>query len=194
MNDAERRLPKLVLASGSPRRRELLAVLVERFEVRPADIDESVRADESPSAYVQRMAREKAAALALDAWTLGADTSVVRAGAILGKPTDADDAVRMLHALAGRAHHVHSAVALRAPDGRIEVRESVTEVEFAGPDEAWIARYVASGDPLDKAGAYGIQGAPAAWIRAIRGSYSGVVGLPLFETAELLRAAGFDPA
>ncbi|NKI35746.1 septum formation inhibitor Maf [Wenzhouxiangella sp. XN79A] len=194
MNDALESSPTLVLASGSPRRRELLAVLIERFEVRPADIDESVRDGESPSHYVQRMAREKAAALDLAAWTIGADTSVVLDGSILGKPSDAEDAVRMLRALAGRTHHVHSAVALRAPDGRIDVRESVTAVEFAALDEGWMARYVASGDPLDKAGAYGIQGAPAAWIRTIDGSHSGVVGLPLFETAELLRAAGFDPA
>lgn len=186
--------PHLVLASGSPRRRELLAVLVDRFEVQPADIDESVHDGESPSDYVQRMAREKAAALALEAWTLGADTSVVLDGTILGKPADANEAMAMMRSLANRSHHVHSAVALRAPDGATEVRESITEVEFGDPDEAWIARYAASGDPLDKAGAYGIQGAPAAWIRAIRGSHSGVVGLPLFETAELLRAAGFDPA
>ena len=191
MNTTDR---PLVLASGSPRRRELLAVLVEAFEVRPADIDETLRDGESASEYVQRMAREKAGAPGPACWTLGADTSVVLDGAILGKPVDADEAVRMLERLAGRTHHVHSAVALRGPDGAVAVRESITEVEFATPDAAWIARYAASGDPLDKAGAYGIQGTPAAWIRAIRGSYSGVVGLPLFETAELLRAAGFDPA
>jgi septum formation protein len=194
MNESTVATPSLVLASGSPRRRELLAVLVRRFEVRPADIDESVQAGESPSSYVQRMACEKAAALEHEIWTLGADTSVVLEGTILGKPADAEEAMSMMRSLSGRCHHVHSAVALRAPDGGIEVRESVTEVEFAVPDENWVARYAASGDPLDKAGAYGIQGAPAAWIRAIRGSYSGVVGLPLFETAELLRAAGFDPA
>ncbi|SRR6056297_1012816 len=191
MNPTDR---PLVLASGSPRRRELLAVLVEAFDVRPADIDESVRVGETPSGYVQRMAREKAAAGGHPGWTLGADTSVVLDGGILGKPVDAEQAIDMLNRLSGRRHHVHSAVALRGQDGAMAVRESITEVAFATPDAAWIARYAASGDPLDKAGAYGIQGAPAAWIRAIRGSYSGVVGLPLFETAELLRGAGFDPA
>lgn len=183
----------LVLASGSPRRRELLAVLRPEFDVVPADIDESVASGESPSDYVRRMAREKAEAGRHDVFVIGADTSVVLDGRILGKPVDAADAGAMLRALSGRAHHVHSAVALRQRDGRVSMRESITEVEFATPDEAWIERYVASGDPMDKAGAYGIQGAPAAWIRRLAGSYSGVVGLPLFETAELLREAGLDP-
>lgn len=184
----------LILASGSPRRRELLATLWQDFDVRPADIDESVGDGESPSGYVQRMAREKAAAVLSSAHVLGADTSVVLDGRILGKPRSAEDAVGMLRSLAGRSHHVHSAVALRSPENDTTVRESITKVEFAMPDDAWIARYVASGDPMDKAGAYGIQGAPAAWISRIGGSYSAVVGLPLFETAELLREAGFDPA
>ncbi len=188
------RSPRLILASGSPRRRELLAVLQPRFNVIPADIDEAVRGGEAPSDYVRRMAREKAAAGGFPDWTLGADTSVVLDGAILGKPGDAGEAVAMLERLSGACHRVHSAVALRSPDGELSERESITDVEFAAIDPAWIRRYVASGDPMDKAGAYGIQGAPAAWIRELRGSYSGVVGLPLFETADLLRDAGFDPA
>ncbi len=188
------RTPRLILASGSPRRRELLGVLQPRFDVIPADIDETARDGEAPSDYVRRMAREKAAAGAYPEWTLGADTSVVLDGAILGKPVDTDDAIAMLERLSGACHRVHSAVALRGPDGETDERESITEVEFAPIDPAWIRRYVATGDPMDKAGAYGIQGAPAAWIRQLRGSYSGVVGLPLFETADLLRAAGFEPA
>ncbi|MBY6203763.1 Maf family protein [Halomonas denitrificans] len=184
----------MILASGSPRRRELLAVLLPRFDVIPADIDESAREGEAPSDYVRRMAREKAAAGGFPDWTLGADTSVVLDGVLLGKPADEEEAIAMLERLSGTSHRVHSAVALRGPEGEFAECESITEVEFATIDPAWIRRYVASGDPMDKAGAYGIQGAPAAWIRELRGSYSGVVGLPLFETADLLRGAGFDPA
>lgn len=187
------RLP-LVLASRSPRRRELLAQLGIEHEVIPADIDETPRAGEPPGDYVLRIAREKAEAVraALDAerWVLGADTEVVCDGRIYGKPEDAADAERMLGELAGRAHHVYSAVALAGPG--IEVRDAlqVSRVRFRELSPAEVRAYVATGDPLDKAGAYGVQGRAAAFIEHLEGSYSGVMGLPLFETSGLLAAAG----
>lgn len=185
----------LVLASASPRRRELLAVLAPDFEVRPADLDESVGPGETPTGYVQRMAVEKAAAIAAarpDAFVLGADTTVVVDQECLGKPRDADDARGMLAALSGRWHEVYSAVALARPGCAPEPALSVTRVAFDRLSTGWIDRYVESGEPMDKAGAYAIQGRAAQWVRRIEGSYSGVMGLPLFETAELLRWAGLE--
>ncbi|AKS40970.1 Maf-like protein [Wenzhouxiangella marina] len=183
----------LILASGSPRRRELLSGFGLLFEVQAAEIDESVHPGEAARRYVQRMALEKAAAVARrqpDRAVLAADTSVVIDGRILGKPGTPEAARAMLEQLSGRAHQVMSAVALLVP-GREPVEAlSVTDVRFAELPAAWIERYVASGDPLDKAGAYGIQNDAGHWVRRIDGSYSGVVGLPLFETGELLRAAG----
>ncbi|MDX1624963.1 MAG: Maf family protein [Wenzhouxiangellaceae bacterium] len=184
---------RLILASASPRRRELLATLVEDFDVVPADIDESVRGGEAPADYVPRMAREKAAAVRdrFDGCSvIGSDTAVVVDGRSLGKPGDDSEARAMLSMLSGRCHEVLSSVCLCTADGRRLERLSCTVVEFAPLPEDWIAAYVATGDPMDKAGAYAIQGAPAAWIRRIDGSWSGVVGLPLFETASLLREAG----
>lgn len=184
----------LVLASRSPRRRELLAQLGIEHEVIPADIDETPRAGEPPGDYVLRIAREKAEAVrrTLDParWVLGADTEVVSDGRIYGKPENAGHAERMLAELAGRAHHVYSAVALAGPGGELREALQVSRVRFRPLSRAEVRAYVATGDPLDKAGAYGVQGRAAAFIEHLEGSYSGVMGLPLFETSGLLAAAG----
>ena len=184
----------LVLASRSPRRRELLAQLGIEHEVIPADIDETPRAGEPPGDYVLRIAREKAeavrASLEPARWVLGADTEVVCDGRIYGKPENAGDAERMLGELAGRAHHVYSAVALAGPGGEVRDALQVSRVRFRPLSGAEVRAYVATGDPLDKAGAYGVQGRAAAFIEHLEGSYSGVMGLPLFETSGLLAAAG----
>jgi len=183
----------LILASASPRRRELLSLFDIDFDVEPADIDESIAAGERPDAYVLRMAREKALAVHPrfeHCFVLGSDTAVVLDGECLGKPGDDDEARAMLERLSGREHTVLSAVALVAPDGGVGERLSVTRVDMAPMTDEWIAGYVASGEPHDKAGAYGIQGAAGIWVRALSGSYTSVVGLPLFETGELLRGVG----
>jgi septum formation protein len=187
---------ELVLASASPRRRELLAVLGVKFRVAPADIDEQVRPQERPEDYVRRMALSKAQA-GYDRATgnvavLGSDTSVVVEGCILGKPTGRDDARAMLATLSGRSHRVLSAVALVDVDGYVE-RLSCTEVTFRPISEAEADAYWQTGEPADKAGGYAIQGLAACFVSEIRGSYSGVVGLPLYETAELLNLKGYGP-
>jgi septum formation protein len=182
---------RLTLASQSPRRRELLERLGLELEVRPAHADEAVHPGEPARAYVQRVAREKARAVPGDL-VLGADTAVVLAGEVLGKPADGADAARMLRALSGSSHEVLTAVCLRrgaAPPLELEAVVA-TEVDFAPLSEAEIAWYVASGEPLDKAGAYALQGAGGVFVRAVRGSVSNVIGLPLSETAALLRRAG----
>jgi len=184
---------RLILASASPRRRELLSLFELDFEVEPADIDETVRAGEVPDDYVRRVAREKALAIhqRLDeCFVLGSDTAVVVDGECLGKPADDARAREMLQRLSGSEHRVLSAVALVAPGGRVTERLSTTRVQFAPLPLTWIERYIASGEPRDKAGAYGIQGSAGIWVRSLSGSYTGVVGLPLFETGELLRQAG----
>jgi septum formation protein len=192
----------IYLASGSPRRRELLGQIGVPFEVIRAGVDEDVRGGEAATEYVRRLAAAKADAgwqTKSDAPVLAADTTVVFEGMILGKPEDPQEAARMLLLLSGRTHEVLTAVALRSNRG-IEVRVSHSLVTFRsiGSDEA--AAYWDTGEPRDKAGAYAIQGCAAVFIAELRGSYSGVMGLPLFETAELLRAAGIaywqknDPA
>jgi septum formation protein len=183
----------LILASASPRRRELLGVFGLPFSVVPADIDEARLVDESAELYVSRIALCKAERVARSqpyAYVLGADTAVVVDGDSLGKPSDTGQASDMLRQLSGRTHQVMSAVAMVCPDGRRLHRLSLTTVEFSLLPDAWIERYVASGDPMDKAGGYGIQNEAGMWIRRIDGSYSGVVGLPLYETGDLLREAG----
>lgn len=188
--------PFVYLASRSPRRVELLSQIGVACESLPADIDETQHADESPEAYVIRLAREKAQAC-LQRLTaaqklhpiLAADTTVVLDGIVLGKPDDDIDARNMLIALSGSLHEVHTAVAL-AFNNEIDVLLSTTVVEMMPLTEAQIEAYVASGEPHDKAGSYGIQGYAGAWIKRIEGSYSGVMGLPVFETAALLRSAG----
>ncbi len=185
--------PPLILASKSPRRQELLRQLGLRFAVHAADIDEGPRPAESPADYAVRIAVEKAQAVA-DARSdalpvLGADTDVVLDGRILGKPRDRDDALAMLAALSAREHAVYSAVAVVMP-GRTATRLSVTRVVFGPIGPAQAAAYWATGEPADKAGSYGIQGLGAQFVREIHGSYSGVVGLPLYETVNLLRECG----
>ena len=183
----------LILASQSPRRAELLKQVGLAFVVQPADIDETPRAGEAPEDYVLRMAREKAGAIAASApedAVLAADTSVVVDGDILGKPGDRREAAAMLRRLSDRRHQVISAVALQYR-GAIHTTLVVSEVGFAALDEAVIADYLRSGEADDKAGAYGIQGRAAAFICHLAGSYSGVVGLPLYETVTLLREAGW---
>lgn len=182
--------PQLLLASQSPRRAELLRQIGVRFVVAPADIVEQAHAGETAADYAQRIALEKARA----GWqrssqslpVLGADTDVVLDGRILGKPKDRDDALTMLAALSDREHQVYSAVAMVHAQ-REAVVLSVTRVVFAAITPAQAAAYWHSGEPADKAGAYGIQGLGAQFVREIQGSYSGVVGLPLYETCSLLK-------
>jgi len=186
----------LVLASASPRRRELLSGLGVPFEVRPADVPEVRRPGEEPARFAARLAREKATAVARPGeWVLGADTIVVVDEEILGKPADAADARRMLALLSGRAHHVLTAVALIGPGGEL-AGELVgdTVVEFRDLTGEEIADYVAGGEPMDKAGAYAIQGGAGRFVRRTEGSYSNVVGLPVEEVAELLARCGLRAA
>lgn len=180
--------PPLVLASSSPRRRELLALAGFAFTVDAAHIDETQRPGEAPEAYVQRLALEKAQAIHArhpDAIVLGADTTVVLEGAVLNKPRDADDARRMLRALAGKMHHVHTGIAVVSSHSR-RAHIETTRVFFSEIAEPDLARYIACGDPLDKAGAYGIQGFAARWIPRIEGDFFNVVGLPVAATVRLL--------
>jgi len=187
---------QLILASASPRRHKLLRQLDISYRVVVSDADESGLEGESPADYVSRVARNKAEAVASRDHSglpvLGADTAVIIDGKILGKPGSAREAAEMLRALSGRVHEVYSAVVLIDAQRRLSSRLNVTRVHFTGLDEAWIAAYVATGEPMDKAGAYGVQGCAAHRIREINGSYSGVMGLPLYETMELLHAAGFS--
>ncbi len=185
--------PQLILASASPRRRDILRALGAEFVVRPAEIDESRGPDEAPEAMVLRLAGAKAAVVAASggAVVLGADTAVVLDDEIFGKPAGERDALAMLARLSGRVHFVYSGVAVRA-GGRVLQAVSRTEVRFRdiAPPEA--RRYWRTGEPAGKAGAYAIQGFGALFVASIMGSYSGVVGLPVFETAALLRDAGID--
>lgn len=183
--------PRLVLASASPRRRELLRSRGIDFVVIASDIPETAQPNELPATFVQRMAREKAHAVAAGletrAWVLGADTVVVVDDDILGKPRDAGDACDMLRRLSGRGHEVMTGVALIAPDRSTHSSfHVVTRVDMKRLSSADIARYVESGEPMDKAGAYAIQGGAAPFIARVAGSYSNVVGLPLDEVCALL--------
>lgn len=185
---------RLILASASPRRRELLARLVREFQVQPAAVDESPAHGEDPEQLASRLAEAKARAvhrLNPACAVIGSDTVVALERQVLGKPSGAAEVEEMLYALSGRRHRVISAVALVTPDRKDpEIRLSITQVEFASLPRSWIVAYARTPEPMDKAGAYAIQGAAGAWIRHIEGSYSGVVGLPLYETAVLLRQAG----
>ena len=198
--------PSVYLASKSPRRQELLRqigvdftpLLMREAAGRPRDIVEVPRADEAPLEYVKRLARAKASV----GWDvmgrrglapkpmLGADTEVVQDGTVLGKPGDAAGAVEMLRRLSGQTHQVSTAVAVRW-DKEININVSSSRVSFRALTGDEIERYVATGEPFDKAGAYAIQGRGAAFVSHLEGSYSGVMGLPLFETAELLAKMGF---
>ncbi len=179
---------RLVLASGSARRRELLDLLGLDFEVRPADIDETPQPDETPHCYVLRMATEKARGGVAGELLLAADTVVVIDDEILGKPRDAVDARQMLARLSGRQHRVLTGVGLSDPERglRMAVVEG-TQVHFNRLNEGEIEWYVGTGEPLDKAGAYAIQGLASLFVRAIQGCYWNVVGLPLSTTYQLLR-------
>lgn len=184
----------IVLASNSPRRRELLRQIGLSFTADPADVDEAVRPGEAPEPYAVRVALDKAraaAARAKDAVVIGADTIVVVDGAILGKPADRTDAVRMLTMLSGRAHHVITGLAVvDAASGRVKAAAAKTQVWFRPLSEQEIAAYVATGEPVDKAGGYGIQERGALLIERIDGCYFNVVGLPLSLLGEMLRDAG----
>jgi septum formation protein len=185
----------IYLASASPRRRELLQQIGVSFRLVGTELDETPRLSEAPAAYVARLAAAKADAgwlsrSAAIAPVLAADTAVVLDGAILGKPRDRDDAEHMLLQLSGRTHEVMTAVAVRSSAGN-QVKVSHSLVTFRILDAAEVRAYWDTGEPRDKAGAYAIQGFAAIFIEDLRGSYSGVMGLPLFETAELLKALGF---
>ena len=195
-------LPRIYLASRSPRRRALLRQIGVPFDSivfrdpgrGEGEVDETPHAGEIPSAYVERIARAKAE----HGWqiidlrklqpqpVLAADTTIELAGDIIGKPRDSDDACDILRRLSGRTHRVLTAVAVTL-EGRVEALLSDSEVRFGVLDEGEIWRYVTSGEPMDKAGAYGIQGRAGAFVETLCGSYSGVMGLPLFETSVLLK-------
>ena len=181
----------LVLASGSPRRRELVGRLGVAFVVEAADIDETPHPDEDPIVYVERLARTKAAAVAGDV-VLAADTTVALDGEIIAKPDGDAGARDMLRRLAARTHLVHTGVGVRRGE-RVESLVETTEVDLRPLTDREISWYVATGEPHDKAGGYGLQGAGGAFVTAIRGCTSNVIGLPLHRTVELLRTVGFDP-
>lgn len=194
---------RLYLASASPRRRELLTQIglphaVLRVPAPPGE-DEPQHPGESAADYVRRTARDKAErgrdwlrAQSLPIMPLlAADTTVILDGQVLGKPADRDDAIRILQALSGQTHQVHTAVALWSGERLLE-SVSITEVQMRPLQADEIARYCDSGEPYGKAGAYGIQGLAGTFVSHIAGSYTGVMGLPLFETANLLRAAGIQ--
>lgn len=180
----------IILASNSPRRRELLEQLGLVFTVSPTDVDEQIRSGESPKGYAERLALDKARAATSsvkEGIVVAADTIVVVSDTILGKPVDAADALRMLRMLSGRGHEVVTGLAVMdAASGRTSVRTSVTKVFFRKLSEREIAAYVDTGEPLDKAGAYGIQERGALLVERIDGCYSNVVGLPLSLLGEML--------
>jgi septum formation protein len=184
----------ILLASGSPRRRELLKQLAVNFEVAAADIDESLIKGETPRDYVMRLSRAKAlAGYTLNGGNLpalGSDTIVLLDGKILGKPQSRADAEMMLQRLSGCTHEVYSGVALAVNSETVLDNLNITRVTFGDMPLWWIKKYCQGDEPMDKAGAYAVQGGTGQYISRIDGSYSGVMGLPLFETAELLRRAG----
>lgn len=198
--------PRIHLASRSTRRRELLTQIGVQFDAiifrnPPRDdqeLDETPQVSEDPVGYVTRVALAKAEygrrivnwRKLLPQAVLAADTTVELAGEIIGKPNDYDDAMRILRQLSGHTHRVLTTVAIDF-EGRLETSLSISEVRFRTLDEAEIRRYVASGEPMDKAGAYGIQGHAGMFVEHLSGSYTGVMGLPLFETAQLLKRIGY---
>ncbi len=186
---------RLILASASPRRRELLTQAGFSFEVQPAHIPEDLLPSEDPIAYVVRLARQKAEAVFSEISSqesaapvvLGADTTVTLDAHILGKPADAADAARMLRLLSGRTHRVITGVAVVAASG-VQVAAEVTGVRFLTLSDEEIAAYIATGEPMDKAGAYAIQGRAARWIPRVEGCYFNVVGLPLALVTTMLES------
>jgi nucleoside triphosphate pyrophosphatase len=190
---------ELILASASPRRRELLQQIGVTHRCEPADIDESLRDQEKPAEYVLRMAREKAAAVAArhpgeDVAVLAADTSVVIDEDVLGKPANRFDGLGMLARLSGRQHTVLTAICLQTPEGEVHSELVETGVDFVQLTREQCEAYLATDEPWDKAGGYGIQGLAGAFVSSIDGSYSNVVGLPLAETWRALSAQGIAGA
>jgi len=188
------RQPRIILASASPRRAALLEQIGVEFSIQPADIDESVRDGETAQALVQRLAQAKADAVAnnaVDALVIGSDTVVTLDDAIFGKPRDQAHAAAMLQQLSGRTHRVYSAVAIVAGDRQAN-RVSSSDVTMQPLRPEHISAYWASGEPRDKAGGYAIQGLGAVFVQHLAGSYSGVMGLPLYETARLLIEFGVN--
>lgn len=185
--------PTLILASTSPRRREILAALDLKFTVNGVEIDERRLDGETAEDMVLRLASEKVAAaqVVCSDRVIGADTAVVLGDATLGKPRNRDEAVAMLLSLSNRRHRVLTGVALRGPNG-VQTALSETNVYFRAISQDEAHAYWQSGEPRDKAGAYGVQGLGGAFVERLDGSYSGVVGLPVFETSQLLRNAGID--
>jgi septum formation protein len=184
--------PRVILASQSPRRRELLALIGIAHEVQPADVDETLHAGESPVAYVERVARDKVARIASgagDAVVIGADTTVVVDGDVLAKPDDDGDAARMLTRLSGRSHFVHTGIAV-GQGGRLVSAVETVGVTFRALNAAEIAAYVATREPMDKAGAYGIQGYGATIVERVDGDYFSVMGLGLRRVIALLGELG----
>ena len=184
-------MPRVILASASPRRRELLTLVGIPHEVRPADVDESLHPGEAPAVYAERLARAKASTVPPDPAVLaiGSDTIVVIDDVVLGKPRDRDDAARMLRTLSGRTHTVYTAVAVRRGE-RIASGVEHVAVTFRPLTDAMIESYIATGEPMDKAGAYGIQGFGATIVERIDGDYFAVMGLALGRLVELMARVG----
>lgn len=185
---------QIILASASPRRKELLDQIKVIYKVYPVDLDETPLPNETPLDYVQRLAAEKSAVckaqLNTETPVLAADTAVCWEGVIMGKPKNQADCLAMLTQLSGKTHQVYSAISLRGREHTQAV--SITEVTFRCLTEREILDYWHSGEPVDKAGSYAIQGMGGVFVESIKGSFSGVVGLPLFETAELLSKQGIE--
>jgi septum formation protein len=187
----------LILASASPRRRELLASIGIRFDVVPSNVPEARQDGEAPEEYVARLSRDKAEVIARQypsRWIVAADTTVLLGDELLEKPADPADAARMLATIAGRTHIVYSGVTVQCLDRQHrETRVSESEVRMLPLSRSEIEWYVGTGEPLDKAGAYAVQGIGAMFIDSIHGSYTNVVGLPLALLFQMLREAGLDP-
>jgi len=183
------RLDRIILASASPRRAELLRAAGIDFDIRPADVDEAIRPGEAPGDYVSRLAEAKARVVHErdgNQTVLAADTAVVVDGQILGKPMDEADAKRMLRMIGGRTHEVLTAVSVFHPGQIVDTRVDTTTVEFAQLSESDIDWYVSSGEPMDKAGAYAVQGLASRFVTRVEGSYSNVVGLPIALVYQML--------
>lgn len=188
---------KFILASSSPRRRELLASIGLDFDVVPSHVPEVHQRGETPEEYVARLSRDKAAAISAEhpsRWVVAADTTVIIGDQLLEKPTDAADAARMLEIIAGHTHTVFTAVTLQNRErDHLETHVAASEVRMLPLTRSEIEWYVRTGEPLDKAGAYAAQGIGGMFIESIHGSYSNVVGLPLATLFQMLRRAGIDP-
>jgi septum formation protein len=187
---------KFILASSSPRRRELLTSIGLEFDVIPSNVPEVHQQGEAPEEYVGRLSRDKARAIAAahpDRWVIAADTTVLFGETLLEKPADPEDAVRMLRVIAGQTHIVYTGITLQhAGRGYHETRVSESEVRMLPLSDDEIRWYVATGEPLDKAGAYAVQGIGAMFIESVHGSFTNVVGLPLATLFQMLKRAGID--